>query len=98
MWVKIHSSSRKVIAVCDEDLLGKKFEQGIKQLQVTESFYKGEKMQKEELITLLRYEFKDGSTFNIVGKESIQTAIEAGITNKDSQMKVKNIPFILIIN
>ncbi|MEK6908944.1 MAG: DUF424 family protein [Nanoarchaeota archaeon] len=98
MWVKIHSSTRKVIAICDEDLLGKKFEQGIKQLDVKESFFKGEKIQKEDLIPLMKHEFKEGSTFNIVGKESIKTAIEAGIIEKNSSLKVKNIPFILIIN
>lgn len=98
MWVKLHKSSRTVVAICDENLLGKKFLEGIKQLDITESFFKGEKMKKEEVTSLMRYEFKSSSTFNIVGKESIQTAIEAGIIQKDEFSKVKNIPFTLIIN
>lgn len=98
MWVKLHKSSRAVVAICDENLLGKKFLEGIKQLDVTESFFKGEKLQKSELISLMRYEFKASSTFNIVGKESIQAAIEAGIIEKTEFSKVKNIPFTLIIN
>ncbi len=98
MWVKIHKSSRAVVAVCDENLLGKKFLEGIKQLDVRESFYKGEKLSKQEVISLMKYEFKLSSTFNIIGKESIQTAIEAGIIGKDEFSKVKNIPFTLIIN
>lgn len=98
MWVKIHSSSRKVVAVCDENLMGKKFTQGIRQLQITESFFKGEIISKKDLIPLMKYEFKSDSTFNIVGKESIAAAVEAGIIDKNSAMKVKNVPFVLIIN
>lgn len=98
MWVKRHKSSRTVVAICDENLLGKKFTEGIKQLDVRESFYKGEKLTKSEVISIMKYEFKSDSTFNIVGKESIQTAIEAGIIGKNEFSKVKNIPFTLIIN
>lgn len=98
MWVKIHKSSRAVVAICDENLLGKKFLEGIKQLDVTESFFKGERHTKEEVLSIMKYEFKLSSTFNIIGKESIETAIEAGIISKDEFSKVKNIPFTLIIN
>ena len=98
MWVKVHTSSRRVVAVCDEDLLGKKFEQDIRQLNVTESFYKGQKLSKEDTIALMRLEFKEGSTFNIVGKEAVKTAVEARIIEKGAESKVKNIPFILIVN
>ena len=98
MWVKLHKSSRTVVAICDDNLLSKTFQEGIKQLQITESFYKGEKMNKVEVISLMRYEFKSSSTFNIVGKESIKVAIESGIIEKNEFSKVKNIPFTLIIN
>lgn len=98
MWVKIHNSSRRVVAVCDESLLGKKFEQGIRQLQITESFFKGSTINKKDLIELMKYEFKSNSTFNIVGKDSIKAAVEAGIIEKDSFMKVKGIPFVIIVN
>ena len=98
MWVKVHKSSRSVVAICDEDLLGKKFEEGIRQLDLRESFYKGENLEEKELINLIRLESKEGSTFNIVGKESIKCALNAGIIEKNSWSKVKGIPFILIIN
>jgi hypothetical protein len=98
MWVKVHKSSRTVVAICDENLLGKKMTEGIKQLDVTESFFKGEKHTKSEVMSIMLYEFKLGSTFNIVGKEAVETAIEAGIIGKDEFSKVKNTPFTLIIN
>lgn len=98
MWVKLHKSSRTVVAICDENLLGKKFKEGIKKLEVTESFFKGQKLSNEETSNLMKYEFKLGSTFNIVGKESTKLAISTGIITKDEVLKVKNIPFTLIIN
>ncbi|MBM3232041.1 DUF424 family protein [Candidatus Pacearchaeota archaeon] len=98
MWVKIHKSSRTVVAICDENLLGKKFSEGIKKLEITESFFKGEKHSKLEVLSIMKYEFKSGSTFNIVGKESVEAAIEAGIIEKEEFSKVKNIPFTIIIN
>ncbi len=97
MWVKIHKSYRTIVAVCDEDILGKKFEEGIKQLYVREDFYKGQKISKEELISMLRREAKEDSTFNIVGKESIETAIEARLIEKQFCKKVQGIPFILVL-
>ncbi len=97
MWVKIHKSYRTIVAVCDENLLGKKFEEGIKQLDVRENFYNGQKMSKEELISLLRREAKEDATFNIVGKESIQTALEARLIEKNSWGILKGIPFVLVL-
>ena len=39
MLVKIHKSYRNVVAVCDSDLIGKKFEEDKFQLDLKESFY-----------------------------------------------------------
>jgi len=98
MWVKIHRSSRTVIAICDENLLGKKFNEGIKCLNITESFYKGEKISKEEVSEIMKFESLGGSTFNMVGKETINLAIEVGIIEENSYFKIENIPFIITIN
>jgi len=97
MWVKIHkSSSRAVIAICDNNLLGKKFEQDIRELNIRESFFKGTQMSKPEVLDLMRAE-SSSATFNIVGKESINLAIEAGIIDKTAIKKIKGIPFIIIV-
>lgn len=44
MIVKMHKTqdNRIVLAVCDNDLLDKKFEEGKMQLDLTSYFYKGE--------------------------------------------------------
>lgn len=97
MWVKIHRSSRTVVAICDDDLLGKKFDSGIRQLDITQSFFKGAQMSKKETIDLIRLEFREGSTFNIVGKESINCAQEVEIIEKKAIKKINGIPFILVV-
>jgi len=97
MYIKIHRSYRNVVALCDADLIGKKFEEGKRQLDVRENFYKDKKVTKEETIKLLKQQANEDSTFNIVGKKSIQAAIQAGLITKQSVHKIKNIPFTLIL-
>jgi len=97
MYVKIHKSYRNVVAICDAELIGKTFEEGKRQLEVRESFYKDKKVTKEELIKIMYKQIKEDSTFNIVGKKSIETAVETGIITKESIGKVQDIPFALIL-
>ena len=97
MYIKIHKSYRNVVAICDADLVGKKFEEGKRQLDVRENFYKDVKVTKEEAIKIMQKHSNEDSTFNIVGEKSIQAAIEAGLITKDSIGKIDNIPFTLIL-
>jgi len=97
MNVKIHKTYRDVIAICDSDLLGKKFEQGNLQLDVKESFYKGEEKTKQEVIQIMQDLSREDSTFNIVGEESVNCALETGIISKDGIKKVQGIPFALVL-
>ena len=68
---KIHKSYRNTISICDLELYGKKFVEGIKQLDLTGRFYEGEKISIEESWSrVLDWAIED-ATFNIVGKKSI---------------------------
>jgi hypothetical protein len=95
--IKIHRSYRNVIAIADLDLIGKRFEEGIKQLDVRESFYKDKEISKEDLIKLMQRQQKEDASFNIVGEKSVQAALEAGIINEDAIGKVNNVPFALTL-
>ena len=50
MLIKIHRAYRNVVAICDSEILGKHFEEGKNQLNVKESFYKGEEVDEEQLL------------------------------------------------
>ena len=97
MQIKIHQSYREVVAVCDSNLLGKKFEQGKFQLDLKESFFKGEEKSKQETIKIMQDMSKEDATFNIVGKESVACAIEAGIISKQGIKKIDSVPFALVL-
>jgi len=95
--IKVHKTYRSVVAVCDSGLLNKKFEEGIRQLDLRENFYKGEEIEEEEAIKRMRQQANEDFTFNIVGKESTQAAIKAGIIDKEDVDKIDNIPFALTL-
>jgi hypothetical protein len=97
MLIKIHKSLRHVVAICDSNLIGKKFEEGKKQLEIRENFYNGNEIGREEAIRIIKAHAIEDATFNIVGKEAIGTALEAGIINKKGIHKIRGIPFALVL-
>jgi len=97
MFVKIHKSYRYVVAIADKELIGKIFEQDKFQLNVKENFFKGEEISQEKAISLMQDYNKEDATFNIIGKESTQTALKAGIITKQGIKKINNIPFALVL-
>jgi len=97
MFIKIHKSLRTVVAICDSDLIGKKFEDKKRQLHLRENFYKDKEFDKIKMIEIMQGQKMEDASFNIVGKESVQTALEAGIIKKEGIHKVKGIPFALIL-
>ncbi len=97
MHIKIHESYRTIVALTDSHLIGKKFEQGKFQIEVNENFFKGEEKSKKEVLNILKDMKKEDATFNIVGKESIETALEAGVITKQGIIKIQNIPVALVL-
>ncbi len=93
--IKIHKSYRTVVAVCDTELLGKYFEEGKRQLDLKERFYKDQEYQEAEAIQLLQNQMIEDATFNIVGPLSTQAAIKAQLISQESLSTVQNIPFAL---
>ncbi len=97
MFVNVIKSYRDVVAICDKELIGKKFEEGIFQLDVKESFFKGRETSKEEVSEIMRDMKLEDSTFNIVGEKSIKIALETGIITKQGIGKIDGIPFALVL-
>jgi uncharacterized protein len=97
MYLKIHHSYRKVVAVCDADLIGKKFEEGKKQLEIKEGFFKGESFEDERVKDILKKERLDDSTFNIVGENAVKLALESEIITENNIGKVAGVPFALVL-
>jgi len=83
--VKIYETAGDVlIAVCDEDILGKKFFFNDVTFEVKESFYKGEKKNLEEIKPIL----ERATILNLVGVETVKKCIEWGFIKKDNVINV----------
>ncbi|OYT36551.1 hypothetical protein B6U91_00940 [Candidatus Pacearchaeota archaeon ex4484_71] len=97
MFINIIDTYRFVVAICDENLIGKRFEEENSQLEIKENFYKGIKKSKEEILQLISKMSAEDATFNIVGEESVTTAIESGIVSEDSIKRIGNIPYAMVL-
>ncbi len=97
MYIKIHNSYRKLVAICDSELLGKKFEEGKKQLDVRENFYNGEEYNDKRIVQMMRKHKEDDATFNIVGENAVKLGIEAGIIGEGNVGEVDGVKFALVL-
>ena len=95
MFLNIIKTYRDVVVICDEELIGKKFEEGEFQLDIKENFFKGEKVDEQKLLKVIEDFSKEDATFNIVGEKSVNTVLKAGLISKEGVKKIKNIPFSL---
>jgi hypothetical protein len=100
MYVNIIESYRNIVTICDKELIGKRFEEGKKQLHVKESFYKGEKgkiLNEEETKNIIQYWLKEDATFNIVGEKAVKLALNEKIIDEEGIGKIENIPYAMIL-
>jgi len=81
-------NGRKLVAVCDAELLRKRFEGKGLQLDLTGSFYKGQQVSKEKLQQLI----KDAYVVNLVGEEAIAFGVKTGLIKKENVIRIANVP------
>ena len=93
--VKVHEYYRKIVAICDAELLGKKFEQDLMQLEVNKDFYGGEELSEKEIDALLEDFVREDATFNIVGERSVDAAVRAGIIGEAGIIRIHGTPHAL---
>lgn len=98
MFVKVHKSYRDVVAVCDSELIGKKFEEDDFQFEVKENFFMGDEVSDAEAISLMKKMSAEDATFNIIGEESIMAAAKAGIISEKNVNEIQGIPFALVLD
>ena len=97
MIIKIIRSQRDIVAVCDSELIGKKFEEGKLQLDVKENFFRGEEVDEEKAISIMEKMIQEDATFYIVGEKSIEAALEAGVIAEEGIIKIQGIPVSLVL-
>ncbi len=88
MKAKIHQVEYKtILAVCDKEHLGKKFEEGEISFTASEKFYNGQDITEEELNKLL----DEADSINLFGDKCVTIAQKKGIVGEKSVIKIKGI-------
>ncbi|MBN1455079.1 MAG: DUF424 family protein [Methanomicrobia archaeon] len=89
MFIKEYNSGSDVlVAVCDQELLGQRFEEGELHLIVSERFYKGQEATEEDVIGSLRH----ATIANLVGQRAIQCALDHKFIDETSILVVDGVP------
>ncbi len=89
MIVKIHKrEDRTIVAVCDSDLVGRKFTDGDRQLDLTGEFYKGDERDDKEVGDLVR----NADIVNLVGQKAVALGLQEEVITQDHVITIAGIP------
>jgi hypothetical protein len=89
MYMKKYDTEGKIIvAVCDKDIIGKKFKEGELVLKVEEAFYRGNEACNEEVKEALLM----AAIANLSGKKSIACGVDCGCIDPETIVFIEGIP------
>jgi len=89
MIVKIHKrDDRAIIAVCDSDLVGRKFTEGERQLDLASDFYKGDERDEKEVGDLMR----NADIVNLAGPKAVALGLQEEVITQDHVITIAGIP------
>ena len=94
---KVHESYRWVVAVCDEDVFGRKLKEGDRVLDVSGDFFKGDVMGEDESRREIIRCAREDATFNFVGSRSVGIAKELGLVKDSGVVEIDGVPFALVL-
>lgn len=86
-----------VVAVCDSDIYGQKFEEGKLQIDLTGDFFKGEEKSPQVIREILKDAMKEDATFSFVGKEACALAVEFELIDEEHLLIIQNVPVALAL-
>lgn len=90
MYAKFHEQGRdKLLAACDEDLLGKTLDEFV----VSERFYGGEIVEEKEFENRL----DECTIANLIGESVINTAKKKGLVGDEGLILVSGVPHAQIV-
>lgn len=99
VYVKIHVTTdmsqdfKEVVAICDERLLGKKFQEGDVVLHVNEEFFKGFLTTLDEAM----HHARSASIVVFAGEASVGRAVKEGLVHPDAILRVSGVPYAQVI-
>jgi hypothetical protein len=92
--IKTYAQGKEVlVAACDEELLGRRLEEGIYNLFVSKEFYDGVRGEK----TLLKKHLENATIANLVGENAVTCAIELGFVSRDHVLEIDGVPHAQVV-
>lgn len=89
VYIRVRESLDHVlVSACDEKLLGKTLTEGNLKFSVNPEFYGGELVDTNTCIKYL----KNATIANMVGKNTVNAAIDAGLVNKNAVLYIEGEP------
>ncbi|MBI5355329.1 MAG: DUF424 family protein [Candidatus Aenigmarchaeota archaeon] len=82
-----------LLAVCDENVLGKRVTEGDLEIEVRESFYKDEKCDSRKIVQLSR----EATIINAVGKNVVNILIDEGLVDSEKVLKIRGLPMAQMV-
>jgi uncharacterized protein len=95
VYLKIHLSEKgAMVAMCDEELIGKRLTEGKKELDLDRyaDFYRGDLIDEKEAMKEVASETI--YTANIVGKRSVALFVAGGFVTDADVMRIAKIPYV----
>ncbi|MEK6967114.1 MAG: DUF424 family protein [Nanoarchaeota archaeon] len=88
--LKAHKTDdgRYFVVIIDKELIGKKFDDGELQLDLTSQYYNGDESDEERVLKVLSKAYS--ATF--VGKKSVELGISKGYIEKERVIQISGIP------
>lgn len=94
VYIKLWKQSKRVLlAICDENILGKTLKHGNIVFQVREEFYKGSLVSVQEAVDLI----EKSTVVNMIGQSIVKEAVAKGLVHPDAVLKIKGVPHAQIV-
>ena len=79
---------QRLLAACDEELLGEVYTEGKFRLDVAATFYDDLRVDEEHLASML----KQCTVANLVGERTVQVALDLGLIAADNVLRIEGVP------
>ena len=79
--------NKVLLAICDEELLGKTLREGKIVFKISEDFYKGNKISVDQAVSMI----ENSTIINLIGNECVKKAIENGYVHPEAVLKIEGI-------
>ncbi len=92
--VRRHTTGGELlVAACDSELVGKRFEEGELCLELRPGFYDGERVDKRLLLEVLAL----ATIANLAGEETVGAAVGAGLVDPECVIRIQGVPHAQLV-